>query len=597
MADSPDLLAPIPGDRPGGVDLRYEPVYAQIKEARREEPDLPQGEYTRSRKLADWPLVIKLATEVLTTRSKDLWVAAWLTEALLWREGYSGFRRGCDLLRGLLADQWEHLHPEIEEGDVGARVGPIEWIGLKLDVAVRSVALTKNLLSYLDHQRAQNLGHEADVGDEYARQQAWQAAVAAGELTADAFDAAVADTPKDWYKTLVSNLGGVRESVAQLEAASDARFPNDLPAFTELKKGLEEVAHVARQLLQRKLELDPDPVEEQSADAFGEGSPGDTGATEAAPLSLEPVDRTDAATRVVAAARFLRRLDPSDPTPYLLLRSLRWGELRASGRSSDPRLLQPPPSAARVQLRTFYLDGRWPELLEAAEAIMGTPAGRGWLDLQRYALLACEQLGEDYSRVARAIRSELRVVLTEIPDLAGMTLMDDMPVATPETRTWLMETFAAEPAPPGVGDGEGDTASVATPARASAPEAAPGDRVHLRALGEVRAGRFQRGIEMLMHELDRETSPRGRFLRQAQVARIMVDHQLHAVAQPMLEEMLQLIEEHKLEEWELGALVAQPMTLMYRCLELMDGDSAQRQQLYLRICRLDPLTALDLPRS
>ena len=35
-----DLLNPIEGPNPSGVDLRYEDVYAKIKEARREE-DVP----------------------------------------------------------------------------------------------------------------------------------------------------------------------------------------------------------------------------------------------------------------------------------------------------------------------------------------------------------------------------------------------------------------------------------------------------------------------------------------------------------------------------------------------------------------------------
>ncbi|MBL0899092.1 MAG: type VI secretion system ImpA family N-terminal domain-containing protein, partial [Reyranella sp.] len=36
-------MNPIPGERPGGEDLRYDPVYDKIKEARREEDDREQG--------------------------------------------------------------------------------------------------------------------------------------------------------------------------------------------------------------------------------------------------------------------------------------------------------------------------------------------------------------------------------------------------------------------------------------------------------------------------------------------------------------------------------------------------------------------------
>ena len=43
-----ELLAPIPGDNPSGVELRYEPLFDQIKEARRDETDLPPQERQRS---------------------------------------------------------------------------------------------------------------------------------------------------------------------------------------------------------------------------------------------------------------------------------------------------------------------------------------------------------------------------------------------------------------------------------------------------------------------------------------------------------------------------------------------------------------------
>ena len=593
MATPPDLLARFPGDQPGGVDLRYDQIFADIKEARREEIDAPQGDWKRARKVADWPLVVKLATEALASRSKDLQIAVWLTEAMLWREGLSGLRRGCELLCGLLVEHWDHLYPRIEEGDVGLRAGPLEWLGLRLDVAVKSIPLTRDKFSYLDYQNSRALGFEADVGEDFEKQQAWKKAMDEGRLSADTFEASVLATPKPFYKTLVADLKTARESVRTLEQASDQKFPDEAPAYTGLLKALDEVGHVAGQLLSKKLELEPDPVEIALEGSSGTADQTDAAAGASAPLTLEPVDRPDAANRVVAVARFLRRLDPTDPTPYLMLRALRWGELRAGGNVPDPRLLQPPPTGARVQLRGLFLDSKWPELLEAGETIMGTPAGRGWLDLQRYAIHACQQLGEDYSRVSRAIRSELRALMDDIPGIPEMTMMDDMPVATPETRGWLTDTFGSEAAAPPVEGGE----PAAAPARTPVPEAAPGDRIHARALSEVRAGRPQRGIEILMGELDRETSPRGRFLRQAQVTRIMVDHGMEGVAQPILEEMLKAIEEHTLEEWELASVVSQPLALMYRCLEKTSGDAEERQKLYLRICRLDPLTALDFSRS
>jgi hypothetical protein len=39
------------------------------------------------------------------------------------------------------------------------------------------------------------------------------------------------------------------------------------------------------------------------------------------------------------------------------------------------------------------------------------------------------------------------------------------------------------------------------------------------------------------------------------------------------------------------------MALMYTCLEKLDGDSSLRQNLYLRICRLDPIQAISFSQA
>src|SRR5579875_2001867 len=135
-----NLLNPIPGPNPSGESLRYTPVskqdptffYDKIKEARREEEELEQGEWQHEVKKADSALVIKLATDALANRSKDLQIAAWLAEALLRKHRFAGFQEGLDLLRGLLENFWETLYPELEDGDAELRAAPLEWVGTRL---------------------------------------------------------------------------------------------------------------------------------------------------------------------------------------------------------------------------------------------------------------------------------------------------------------------------------------------------------------------------------------------------------------------------------------------------------------------------------
>ena len=103
----------------------------------------------------------------------------------------------------------------------------------------------------------------------------------------------------------------------------------------------------------------------------------------------------------------------------------------------DPRLLAAPPTADRVRLKTLALDEKWGPLLEAAEEVMATEYGRGWLDLQRYVAAACTALGPDYDAVRAAVAGTLRALLHDLPALPSLTLMDDTPTANAETRAWL----------------------------------------------------------------------------------------------------------------------------------------------------------------
>ncbi|HTL94046.1 MAG TPA: type VI secretion system protein TssA [Gemmatimonadaceae bacterium] len=584
-----DLLNPIAGDNPAGADLRYDPVYEKIKEARREDDDAPQGEWQHARKVADWPLVIKLAGDALATRSKDLQLAAWLGEAMLRREGFGAFHATLDVTRGLLDKFWEHLYPEIEDGDLEMRAAPLDWIGLKLDIPVKLAPLNRAGHSYLQYAEARSIGTEQEADGDTARRAKREEAIAARKPTIEEFDKAFADTPKAFVKQLATDVAATIASLQALDALARDKFGDLAPSFIKLREVLEEEQRVVGQLLAKKLEQDPDPVEAAPAVVDAAGAALGGAADGPRVLSAEPVDRNDAASRVISAARFLRRTEALSPASYLMLRALRWGELRAAGSNPDPKLLEAPTTQIRTQLRGLMLDSAWDQLLEAAETVMGTSVGRGWLDLQRYTLTACQALGEDYAIVASAIRGELRALLGAIPTLPSMALMDDMPTATGTTLQWLRD----EKIIGGEDDGADDAIAVTSPALVSTEARDREGRAGVeRAAAEVRAGRPEKAIELLMRALDREKTRRGRFLRQAELARVMVDAGFVQVAQPILQELMADIEAHKLDEWEAGELVARPMVLMYRCLEKLDGDSSTRQDLYTRIARLDPLQAI-----
>src|SRR5215472_17955778 len=107
-----DLLTPIAGDNPSGVDVRYDTkllLYDKIKEARRQDDELAQGAWQHERKMADFKQVVRLAQEALVTRTKDLQLAAWLTEALLHTDQFGGLGQGLVLCHGLVSTFWDTL--------------------------------------------------------------------------------------------------------------------------------------------------------------------------------------------------------------------------------------------------------------------------------------------------------------------------------------------------------------------------------------------------------------------------------------------------------------------------------------------------------
>ncbi len=601
-----DLLNPISAENPAGENLRYAPVYDKIKEARREDDDAPQGEWKRERKLADWPLAIKLIGEAIATKSKDLQLAAWLAEAMLRREGVAGLREALDTIRGLLENFWEGLYPELEDGDAEYRATPLQWIGDRLEGPVKSAPITRRGLSWYQYKESRTIGTEESADTEEKRQ-ARADAIADGKVTQEQFEKDFEETPKKFYVSLVETFDGTIESLAALGQVCDEKFGDVTPSFGSLQRALEEVRQTVYILLQQKREKEPDepvaapevepeveeavePVEEDTAWAASGA------AAAAAPvrvlrknaaLAAEPADREDAISRVVTAAKFLRALDPCGPAPYLMLRGLRWGELRVGGTEIDQTLLAPPPSELRQTLKRLSLEANWAEALETAETAMGLECGRGWLDLQRYVGRACAELGGYYDPIRHAIVSGLRSLLADYPQLPELTLLDDTPTANAETRAWLKENVVAE--------------TVYVPASHEAqPDAQPGvpapPDVFELAMQAARTGRPQQGIEMLMREMAHERSGRARFHRKVQLTQLCVSSGHDAIAMPILQELSVEIERRKLEDWESPELLAQPLALLYRCLASDEGKAEERQRLYSWICRLDPLQAMNVSR-
>jgi type VI secretion system protein ImpA len=598
-----DILAPIAGENPCGVDLRYDTkllVFDKIKEARRQDDELAQGAWQSERKSANWPVALKLAQDTLATTSKDLQLAAYLAEALLQTERFSGLRQGLDLTYRLLTEFWDTVYPQIEDGDRELRARPLAWIGSMLDLPILSAPIASAGYSLIVYKESRTVGYEDQVKTDKDRK-ARNVMIEGGKIAPEVFDKAFAETPKAFYLQAEKDLDASLEIIAKLDTFCDEKFADDSPGFGKVKTALTEVRHVVHTLLEKKREKEPDPVEavpvEESASAEGEPSVEGGTPTSVVGASIsfsgELTDRRQAVAAIVAAAAFLRKREPFSPAPYLLLRGLRWGELRTSARLTDNTLLEAPPTELRQQIKRLAIGKKWAELLEAGEQALALPGSRAWLDLQRLSVTACTALGPDYEPIAAALRSELRALLNDLPELLDAMLLDDTPAANPETKNWLHSL--GNPTQRPESEEEVDAAEELSSHRNGTPTwLVPALDANSRAKDALAAGRAEEAFAILRSELLKQRSGRRRFRRTMQMVELAIAAGKDEIAQPLLEDIASAIENHKLDAWEDPEQMASDLTKLMRYSKKIQSSSSERQKLFERICRLDPVKALNV---
>ncbi|HVU46095.1 MAG TPA: type VI secretion system protein TssA [Terracidiphilus sp.] len=610
-----DLLNPIAGDNPSGANLRYEKVYDQIKEARTEDDDtIPTGAWARSVKRADYNQVIKLAGEALANKSKDLQLAAWLTEAHVKKEGIGLIQPCLQLLRDLQEQFWDTLYPEIDEdGDAGMRATPIEWTANRVSAIIREAPITRDGLNYFQYKESRSIGYEADAQYNDAKTAQREQAIADGKPTAEEFDKSFNATPKSWYVNMEASIHSSLETMDELQVYCEEKYGDDGPAFGKLRTALEEVGQVVTGLLNEKRktepdapapeeaveeELEPEPEAAAEVESFAEAAPAAVARPKSSKsLSAEPVDKDDAFARIQACAKFLQRDNPSSPVAYMLQAALRFAETRETGSYPAWDFLAPPATEQRQNLKRLTSESNWSELLAEAIAVAGEPCGRGWLDVQRYIWKASYE--SSYSAISAAVISMVQGLIKDVPEIPTWTMSDDTPTANPETQKWLEEMVIPKPPEPVIvevqREPEPEPMYAASQQSQQAQENAPPDI--LDTARELMArGHLPQALQLLMRDAAQQPSGRARFQRRLQMAQLCVGAGQGKVAFPVLEELVKEIDQRQLEEWEATDMIAPPLALLLKCLDDSAENSSTREAVFNRLCRIDPIAAMDVSR-
>ena len=635
-----DLLRPISEESPAGIDLTYDKVFDQIKEARTEDDEsLPTGNWSRPLKRADRPLVVRLSGEALATRSKDLRLAGWYGEALLRCESFLLLTPILEVLHRLQEQFWERLYPLQEaDGDLGRRAGALESAGTQLATQLKLLPLTRTGVNYVQAQDARALGYERDQTTPENKAH-YQDALQRGRLVLEELDKAVADTPKAFYAETDRALGDALGAIEALDEFHGERYADDPPSFVRLKTAISDVRRFVAGVLTEKRKLEPDPAPEMAAetaptvvlDPFSRfdqgvlrvapvddsrggvehGSSGEevqqlghasmelmsTAVVAASPLSLSspeasPNTRQAALAQIAGIVRFLVQEGTALETAYALAAAPGVAVLfRAKFDEAWPA----PATGVRQTLRKLAREEKWAALERAGLEAMASNPEMVWLDLHRYVWQAAAELG--HVALTASVIATVLGCLRHLPELGKAVLEDDTPMASMETQSWLR---ALQPELAGENSLAADRVSAevfATFGRGSADRSkrgGPATDTFTDALQMVKQGRAAEAISLLYSEAEQQPSGRLRFERRLQTAELCLQTGHAAVAHPLLVDLTAELERRTLEGWESASLLGKPLALMIRCLDQGVSASENRNTLFARLCRLDPVAAAGL---
>lgn len=354
--DLASLLMPVAEGQPAGPELRQSPdrslaaLFLVVRDARRKAIDAERrlrdfASMTDEEKKsqpgapdpADWDSVRRHALEALT-RSKDLWVTAWLIEALTRLHGFAGLRDGVRLTRQLCEMFWTELHPQPDaERDLATRFAQLAG----LDGGSTSEGTLIGPISNLPLTQARTVAdfslaeYKDAIELERKSPDIRRRRVEQGALTVEMFDQAVAETSAGFFLTLRADIDDAMRALVELHASLKQKEEAILaagghafaPSFSNLRELLDECARLSKASM--KNETAPgDRPDSEPGPTPGGPPPDPYAGANSAPLTGAGIEsREQAIAMLMRVSDFFRRTEPHSPISYGIEQVVRWGRM------------------------------------------------------------------------------------------------------------------------------------------------------------------------------------------------------------------------------------------------------------------------------
>ncbi len=300
MISTQALLDPVAGPRPCGEDMAFSPELDAIAKARiADDPTLDQGAWVTNLKEADWPFVVTRCAKLLASRSKDLRLAVWMTEASAKTTKLRGLADGLALVAGLCDRYWDDVFPLPDEAGHEQRIGNLCWLAARIPHLLQEMPLCEGAGYSMRDVEAIRQRNDAEA--------------------TTALENARRNTSLDFYRAFIADSTDCLQALAELERVVDDRLGADGPGFTAARSALQTLIHaISPAALEAGLQ--PDAHGGEAGQVVAASAPNVVSVVEVIQ------DRHQALAQLRLVAQYFRHAEPHRPVAYLAEKAAHWGE-------------------------------------------------------------------------------------------------------------------------------------------------------------------------------------------------------------------------------------------------------------------------------
>ena len=326
------LLTPINEQSPCGEDYSFSNEFHAIKKARTQDDLLlDQGDWVTEPKQADWDFVAATSIDLLQTKSKDIRILTWLSEAWANLYGFEGIAKSLELSHRLLEQYWLTLHPEVEDDDLDQRIGLLQGLINQLPLLIKKVPLINHtpfyhLLDYDNFLYHENIRRKQS--DDY------ESASSTSEL--EQFEQALLSTDKAFQRQNYQHFTEIFQQWSTLKNVLDGLLGLDSPSFAAIDSSLDNI-HISLKKIYKT-----EQFEQVTQTVATDSEPSMTTTTQNAmtqptavqaqptfqPQVQSHVENREQAMRVLQEiATYFQKNEPHSPVSYMLQKTIKWSQM------------------------------------------------------------------------------------------------------------------------------------------------------------------------------------------------------------------------------------------------------------------------------